>query len=118
MPQEIIEQLRRGGFTVSILGSPGHSVGIDEAHEMCVNKDCKEFITRSSGDYINRVARFLPVRAKALKNFAAQLFPERRSKNKSHSIHSIYTNDAREGITLFITYLTTRRQPQNKHMTS
>ena len=67
MPQEIIEQLHRGGFTVSILGSPGHSVGIDEAHEMCVNKDCKEFITRSSGDYINCVARFLPVRAKAMK---------------------------------------------------
>ena len=93
MPREIIEQLCSGGFTVSILGRPGHSVGIDEAHEMCVNKDCKEFITRPSGDYINRVARFLPVRAKAMKNFEAQLFPERSSKKKSHSIHSIYTND-------------------------
>ena len=93
MPQEIIEQLKRG-FTVSILGRPGHSIGIDEAHEMCVNKDCKEFITRPSGDYINRVARFLPLRAKTMKSFEAQLFPGPNSKKQSNSIHAIYTNDA------------------------
>ena len=51
MPQEIMEHLRKGGYSVSILGRPGHSVGIDEAHEMCVNKDCKEFITKPSCDY-------------------------------------------------------------------
>ena len=34
MLREIIEQLCSGGFTVSILGRPGHSVGIDEAHEI------------------------------------------------------------------------------------
>ena len=60
---------------------------------MCVNKDCKEFITRPSGDYINRVARFLPVRAKAMKNFEAQLFPERNSK-KTNSMDTIYTNNS------------------------
>lgn len=92
MPQEIMEHLRKGGYSVSILGRPDHSVGIDEAHEMCVNKDCKEFITKPSGDYINRVARFLPIRAKAIKNFEAQLFPRRNSK-KMKSIDTIYTND-------------------------
>ena len=33
MPQEVFEQLQSGGFTVSISGRPGHSVGTDEARE-------------------------------------------------------------------------------------
>ena len=55
MPQEVLNHLRSGGFMVSVLGRPCHSIGIDEAHEMCINKDCKEFITRPSSDYINRL---------------------------------------------------------------
>ena len=51
IPREILSHLSHGGFTVSIRGRHGHSVGIDEAHEMCINKEC---ITKPSGDYINR----------------------------------------------------------------
>lgn len=46
MPKEALEHLCNGGFTISILGRAGHSIGIDEGHEMCINKDCKQFITR------------------------------------------------------------------------
>ena len=77
IPNELPSHLRHGGFTVSIRGRPGHSVGIDEAHEMCLNKDCKEYITRTSDDYIKCMAAFLSVRAKAIKNLETQLFPER-----------------------------------------
>ena len=66
--EEVLCHLKKGGFTVSIKGRVGHSVGIDEAHEMCINKECKECITRPSADYINRTAMFLPIRAKAMKN--------------------------------------------------
>ena len=76
IPKEILSHLSNGGFTVSITGRPFHSVGIDEAHEMCINKECKEYITRPSADYINRTAMFLPVRAKSMKNIETQLFPE------------------------------------------
>jgi len=79
IPKEILSHLTRGGFTVSIRGRPCHSVGIDEAHEMCINKQCKEYITRPSADYINRTAMFLPVRAKAMNNTEAKLFPEKNS---------------------------------------
>ena len=65
---------------MSILGRPCHSIGIDEAHEMCINRDCKEFITKPSGEYINRVARFLPVRRKAMKNMESQIFPHKKPK--------------------------------------
>ena len=61
LPKEILSNLQKGGFTVSIKGRPCHSVAIDEAHEMCTNKECKEYITRPSVDYIKRTAMFLPV---------------------------------------------------------
>ena len=64
MPEDVLGHLRNGGYTISILGRAGHSIGIDEAHEMCINKDCKEFITKPSGDYIDRVATFMPVRSR------------------------------------------------------
>lgn len=48
IPAEVLAHLKQGGFTVSILGRPCHSVGIDEAHEMCINRECKDFTTRPS----------------------------------------------------------------------
>ena len=62
IPPEVLAHLKAGGFTVSILGWPCHSVGIDEAHEMAINKECKEYIVRPSGEIMNRTATFLPVR--------------------------------------------------------
>ena len=46
---------------------------------MCINRECKEFITKPSADYINQTALFLPIRASAMKNIENQLFPERKN---------------------------------------
>ena len=83
IPEEVLANLKRGGFTVSIRGRPCHSVGVDEAHEMCINRECKEYITRPSADYINRTAIFLPVRAKAIKNVEKQVFSDTKSANSA-----------------------------------
>ena len=61
IPKEVLSNLQQGRFTVSILGRPCHSIAIDEAHEMCINQECKEFVTRPSADYINRIVLFLPL---------------------------------------------------------
>ena len=51
-----------------------------QAHEMTINKDCKEAITKPNADYIKCVATFLPVCSnQSLKNLDAQLFPEVQS---------------------------------------
>ena len=47
---------KQGGFVVSIGERPWHSVGIDESHEMLINKDCKTSVVRPLPDYINRIA--------------------------------------------------------------
>ena len=71
--------LQQGGFSISFRGRHAHNIAIDAAHEMAINKDCKEAITKPSADYTKRVATFLPVRFNSLKNLNAQLFPEAQS---------------------------------------
>ena len=41
---------------------------------MCINRECKEYKTRPSADYINRTAIFLPVRAKAINMWRNKCF--------------------------------------------
>ena len=41
-----------GAFTVNILGRKGHAVALDEAHEMCINKDMKYPVVRPSKEYL------------------------------------------------------------------
>ena len=46
MPTEETHITENGGFVVSIKGRYYHSVGIDEAHEMWINKQTKQAIVR------------------------------------------------------------------------
>lgn len=50
-----------------------HSVGLDEAHEMCINKEIKTSITRPTKDNIVRLLHFFPYRSKAIQNLKTQL---------------------------------------------
>ena len=77
-PDEVLGLLQKGGFSVSITGRACHSVGIDEAHEMCINKECKQYVTRPSAAKMSNTATYLAIRAKAMKNTEAQLFPEKK----------------------------------------
>ena len=79
MPQSILTMFQQGAFVVSITGRTWHSVAIDEAHEMLINKACKMSIVRPSPDYVNRTARYLPYRTKALENLSFLLFPEEKN---------------------------------------
>ena len=40
--QSILDFFHIGGFVVSLTANPWHSVAIDEAHEMKINKECKK----------------------------------------------------------------------------
>ena len=77
-PNEVIRTFQEGGFVASLSGRPWHSVALDEAHEMKINKECKTSIVHPSKDYIQRVASYIPYRAKCLENLKGQLFPEEK----------------------------------------
>lgn len=65
-----------GSFTVSLKGSAGQNVAIDEAHEMCINRDMKMATTRATPAYLQKTVHFLKYRIESHKNLLAQLFPE------------------------------------------
>ena len=85
MPQSVLAMFQQGAFVVSIKGRAWHSVGIDEAHEMLVNKSCKMAIIRPSPDHMNRIVKYLPFRTKALDNLSGHLFPEREKNQEIKS---------------------------------
>ena len=76
MPSGIVIAFCHGAFVVSISGKSWHSVAIGEAHEMLINKECKNAATRPTADSINRLVHYLSYRTKALENAKKQLLPE------------------------------------------
>lgn len=50
-PSVILRQLKNA-FTVSITGGKGHAIALDEAHEMCINKDLKMAIAHPTKAYL------------------------------------------------------------------
>ena len=74
-PKCILKCLEEGAFAVSIRGYKGHSVALDEAHEMCINRDMKAAIVRPSKAYLLKTSLFLRYRIAAHKNLLQQLFP-------------------------------------------
>ena len=75
-PSAVTAFFKQGGFVVSVTGRPWSSVGIDEAHEMQINRACKTSIVHPTKDYINRVAAYLPYRTKCIENLKKQLFAD------------------------------------------
>ena len=61
-------------------GRPWHSVAINEAHEMLINKSYKLSITKSNADNINLIVKYLPYRSKLLEKVNLELIPEETAK--------------------------------------
>ena len=76
-PAPVLEYLKKGAFSVRLTKSNGHAVGIDEAHEMKINKDAKFAVVRPSQDMMETTANFMPFRAKCLNNLKHHLSMER-----------------------------------------
>ena len=54
MPSDVMRFLESGAFVCSNTGRHMHSVALDEAHEMLVNKDLKT-IVHPSKEYLDRM---------------------------------------------------------------
>ena len=54
-PESILKCLKSGAFTVSKTGEKWHAVALDEAHEMCFNKDLKAAIVHLTDFYLQNI---------------------------------------------------------------
>ena len=70
-PRHILNYFEAGAFSVSLKGVKGHSTALDEAHEMCINRDMKAAITRR---YLQKTSLFLRYRITAHKHLLKQVY--------------------------------------------
>ena len=77
-PKKVLDQLHKGAFTVHLTEGNGHAVGLDEAHEMCINMDSKYAVVRPSPDMMEKIANFMPFRSRCLNNLKRQLGMEKQ----------------------------------------
>ena len=88
LPKDIQQKFTSGGFTVSITGRAWHSIGLDEAHEMLINKDCKKAVVHPSKEFVSRMALYFPFRSKVIHNFQSQLGPVQTELEHKKSLSS------------------------------
>ena len=69
----ILDNLREGGFVISLKGTPFASMAVDEAYESTINKDVKGVMS-GGGDEMKILAYFLPYHAVMLENFKLEIF--------------------------------------------
>lgn len=83
-PREIIDCFRAGGFTVKVKGGIGHAVAMNEAHEMCINRDMKMAVVRPTIPYLKKTTFFFSYRIEAQKQLSCQLFPNLQTDLPPH----------------------------------
>ena len=76
-PRSILTCLKFSRFTVNITRQKWHAVALDEAHDMCINKDPKAAVVHPTDAYMQNTTLFHNDRIKIYKNLEEQLFPEK-----------------------------------------
>uniref|UniRef100_A0A1X7UTE5 Uncharacterized protein n=1 Tax=Amphimedon queenslandica TaxID=400682 RepID=A0A1X7UTE5_AMPQE len=94
LPNDVKEAFAQEGFCVSILGNECNSVAIDICHEILINRDLKDAITRPGINAINQVALSIPYKGSNLRNIRNKVFNKEPINNDkiSSTDRKIYDN--------------------------
>ena len=90
-PQKILKCFEAGGFAVKVKSGIGHAIALDEAHEMCINRDMKMAVVRPTQPYLIKTTFFFSYRIKAQKKLSSQLFPEISKEQQQSTIVDVTT---------------------------
>ena len=72
-PPTVLHHLKKGAISVRLTKTTGHAVGLDELHEMKINRDAKFAIVRPSDGLIDKMANYMPFRAGCMNNLKHHL---------------------------------------------
>ncbi|KAJ8047747.1 hypothetical protein HOLleu_06823 [Holothuria leucospilota] len=103
-PPKILEQFHKGCFSVSITGTHGNCVALDEAHEMLINKEVKMSMTTTGMGSLTRLVHYLPFRARLMKAFKSEVVTSKVSNEEERESHAVYKLNE-DNIKLYVTRL-------------
>ena len=72
LPHPILCQLEKGSSCVRLTKTEWHGIGLDECHEMKINKDAKMAVVRPSATKMEYLSHHLPFQAACVNNFHKQ----------------------------------------------
>ena len=85
-PPEVLQAFSEGAFSVWLSTRQFCSVGLDEAHEMKINKECKAAIVRPSKENMHTLSNTIQFRASMVTSLTTELFPERSKRHTKEAI--------------------------------
>ncbi|CAH1775834.1 unnamed protein product, partial [Owenia fusiformis] len=91
LPNDVSEQFQSGAFAVSLKGTNYASVGLDEAHEMTINKEVKEVLFRINPHTIGAITDYITTSADIVQNLNVNL--QRKSPITADSVETILESE-------------------------
>ena len=95
----VLRHLEQGCFSVRLTSTVWHAVGLDECHEMQINKDTKMAVVQPSEPKKKNLSNHLPFQAACIKSLQEQLFPERIEHVPQFS-HRPTSQDRKSGLNI------------------
>ena len=71
----LLGHLQKGGFVANIRGNEKRHLALDENHEISINKEVKMATPKPIPGVMDRIALYLPERAKAIQNLTREVLP-------------------------------------------
>ena len=90
----ILQHLRKGAISVCLTKSKEHAVGLDEVHEMKINKDAKFYFVRPSKEIMENISNFMLFHPKCLNNLKYHLTMDEKTP-KTLPVSLKYTSYSR-----------------------
>ena len=91
LPSEINIHFEAGAFAVALGDRKSHCVGLDEAHEMGINKSIKQLVVRPTKDNMQRLATVMHHRAKIQNSLSSVAGTAYKEHEHSHHLPDVVT---------------------------